>query len=44
MGRALRVFAALLVITAALTGCGKKNSPVPPPGTTTTYPQTYPHE
>ena len=29
-------------IPLALTGCGKKGAPQPPPGVPNTYPQNYP--
>ena len=32
-----------LMIAAALAGCGKKNSPQPPPDEPNTYPRTYPN-
>ena len=35
---------ALLLIAAVLAGCGKKNSPQPPPDVPNTYPRTYPSE
>ena len=31
-----------LLLTAALSACGKKNLPQPPPGEPRTYPRTYP--
>jgi predicted small lipoprotein YifL len=34
--------AAVLMITLALAGCGRKANPQPPPGQHNTYPQTYP--
>jgi predicted small lipoprotein YifL len=37
----VRVFV-LLVIVLALSGCGKKGSPQPPPGEPDTYPRVYP--
>jgi predicted small lipoprotein YifL len=33
-----------VVIALALAGCGRKNSPVPPPGVPDTYPRPYPSE
>jgi len=35
---------ALTLLALPLTGCGKKNAPLPPAGVPQTYPQTYPHE
>ena len=35
---------AVLLITAALAGCGKKGNPQPPPDVPNTYPRTYPSE
>jgi predicted small lipoprotein YifL len=35
---------AVLLIAAALTGCGKKGAPQPPPDVPNTYPRTYPSE
>ena len=35
---------ALLLIAAALAGCGKKGNPQPAPGVPDTYPRTYPSE
>ena len=32
----------LLVVGLALTGCGKKGTPQPPPGVPNTFPRTYP--
>ena len=32
----------VLLITAALAGCGKKGAPQPPPDEPNTYPRTYP--
>ena len=43
MRRIARVFILLLVILP-LVGCGKKNSPVPPPDEPNTYPRPYPSE
>jgi predicted small lipoprotein YifL len=34
--------ATLLLIAAALAGCGRKANPIPPPGEPVTYPQQYP--
>jgi hypothetical protein len=33
-----------LVLSLALTGCGKRNAPIPPPGEPDTYPRSYPSE
>lgn len=33
-----------LAVALALTGCGKKGAPQPPPGVPNTYPQPYPRE
>ncbi len=33
-----------LVLALALAGCGRKNSPVAPPGVPDTYPRPYPSE
>jgi predicted small lipoprotein YifL len=33
-----------LVMALALSACGRKNSPVPPPGVPDTYPRPYPSE
>jgi predicted small lipoprotein YifL len=35
---------AVLLIAAALAGCGKKGEPQPPPDVPNTYPRTYPSE
>ncbi|MGH7092135.1 MAG: hypothetical protein ACREFB_01200 [Stellaceae bacterium] len=35
---------AVLLIAAALTGCGKKSAPQSPPGVPDTYPRHYPSE
>ena len=35
---------AVLLVAAALGGCGKKNSPQPPSDVPNTYPRTYPSE
>ncbi|HEV8015476.1 MAG TPA: hypothetical protein VGP48_08065 [Stellaceae bacterium] len=35
---------ALAVLVLALAGCGKKSSPVAPPGVPNTYPQPYPSQ
>jgi hypothetical protein len=40
---ALRIVTVLL-IAAALGGCGKKGAPQPPAGEPLTYPQPYPSE
>jgi len=43
--RSRRLVLIVLVVSApALASCGKKNSPIPPPGTVNTYPRSYPHE
>ena len=34
----------LLLAVLALTGCGKKGNPQPPPGVPNTYPRTYPSD
>jgi predicted small lipoprotein YifL len=41
-GKIARVLVLLLVVLA-LTGCGKKGSPQPPPGEPNTYPRVYPN-
>ncbi len=41
-GRAVRRLVALLLITLALAGCGKKGAPQPPADEPNTYPRTYP--
>ncbi len=40
----LRFFLALLLLAPVLAACGKKNAPTPPPGSTNTYPRSYPRE
>jgi predicted small lipoprotein YifL len=35
-------FLALLLVSLAAAGCGKKNPPQSPPGVPNTYPRTYP--
>lgn len=35
---------AVLLIAAALAGCGKKGAPQPPPDQPNTYPRHYPSE
>jgi predicted small lipoprotein YifL len=32
----------VLLVAVALTGCGRKGNPQPPPGEKTGYPRTYP--
>jgi len=34
----------VLLVTLALSGCGKKNLPQPPPDEPNTYPRTYPSD
>ncbi|HEU0215187.1 MAG TPA: lipoprotein [Stellaceae bacterium] len=34
--------ALVLLVTVALTGCGRKGNPQPPPGEQNHYPRTYP--
>jgi predicted small lipoprotein YifL len=34
--------ALMLVVALALTGCGRKGNPQPPPGEQNQYPRTYP--
>ena len=34
--------ALVLVVALALTGCGRKGNPQPPPGEQNQYPRTYP--
>jgi hypothetical protein len=33
-----------VVFSLALTGCGKRNAPLPPPDVPNTYPRPYPSE
>jgi predicted small lipoprotein YifL len=35
---------AVLAVAVALSGCGRKGPPQPPPGVPKTYPQPYPRE
>jgi hypothetical protein len=44
--RSLRPIAAILMVAVvlALAGCGKKGSPVAPPGEPDTFPRAYPRE
>ena len=35
---------AVVLFSLALTGCGKKGAPEPPPGVPDTYPRPYPSE
>ncbi len=37
-------FTILILLAPALTGCGKKDAPLPPPGAPSTYPLPYPRE
>jgi predicted small lipoprotein YifL len=37
-------FGAMLAVAVALSGCGRKGPPQPPPGVPKTYPQPYPRE
>ncbi len=39
-----RALLALVLLAPGLTGCGKKDAPVPPPGAPVTYPRPYPRE
>ena len=41
-GKIVRVFV-LLIVVFALSGCGKKGAPQPPPGEPNVYPRTYPN-
>lgn len=41
-GIGLIVLAAMVAL--ALAACGRRNAPMPPPGTPNTYPRTYPSE
>jgi predicted small lipoprotein YifL len=34
----------VLAVAVALSGCGRKGAPQPPPGAPKTYPQPYPRE
>ena len=34
----------MLALAVALSGCGRKGAPQPPPGVPKTYPQPYPRE
>jgi len=36
--------AIMLIAAVLLAGCGKKGTPVPPPGEPSTFPRTYPSE
>jgi hypothetical protein len=38
------VAVAVLIIATVLSGCGKKNAPVPPPDQPNTFPRAYPSE
>ncbi|MEZ5669867.1 MAG: lipoprotein [Alphaproteobacteria bacterium] len=38
----VRIFALLLLVTAALAACGKKGDPIPPEGENVTYDRQYP--
>jgi hypothetical protein len=42
--RGVRLVLCALALTLALTGCGKRNAPQPPPDVPDTYPRTYPSE
>jgi len=42
MTRILHRTLLLLVVLLALSGCGKRGSPQPPPDEPNTYPRTYP--
>jgi predicted small lipoprotein YifL len=35
---------ALVTVSVALAGCGKRNAPLPPPDVPNTYPRPYPSE
>jgi hypothetical protein len=35
---------ALILLAPILASCGKKDSPIPPPGVPITYPRPYPRE
>jgi hypothetical protein len=41
-GRATAIL--VIVLALAITGCGKRNAPQPPPDVPTTYPRPYPSE
>ena len=41
---AVRVILCALVLSLALTACGKRNAPQPPPDVPDTYPRPYPSE
>jgi hypothetical protein len=43
-GHALRNLVLLVLLAAALAGCGRKGAPQPPPGVPNTYPRAYPSE
>ena len=44
MSRGLLAVLAALLLALSVAGCGKRNSPVPPPGEPVTYPRPYPIE